>query len=292
VKDLIPLKSLERDELEISLLESANDDQPSPAALRKAAVALGVPAALIGVTAATSSATVGSAASAAVAGSSSTAAATSATAAASTVAAGSTIATSAGIVGITKAVVVGLGASAVIGGAVVTTEVVRSSPPAPQQPAIVASAASSSRPLAPIVSALPTSVASAPPVIDVDALPRVAPAPSRAAPVAPSAAPVATEPISPPATSSVTEEVAELDRARALVAAKKPGAALGVLDEFARRWPRAILAPEAAVLRVEAELARGNRAGAERLARSLIAAQPNSAYARKVANLVGIDKKE
>ncbi|HVJ19890.1 MAG TPA: tetratricopeptide repeat protein [Polyangiaceae bacterium] len=324
MKDLIPLKDLQRDDLEVSLLRSADDDQAPPAALRQAALALGVPAALIGVTAVASvaSASVGSAgtvgaggsrccgahrgcgagAGSVAAGSVAASSVAAGSVAAGSIAAGSTAGT-VGVVGLSKAVIVGLGASAVISGAVVTTVVRPETPAAVQSTYAVASvvttssthvAAAPPRSAAPAVVPAPSASASAStPVIDVEALPRMPVAPSRSAAPLPSVASAAPEPEPPPAApSSVASEVAELDRARALVAAKKPGAAIAVLDEFAQRWPRAILGPEAAVLRVEAELARGNRAGAERLARALIAAQPNSAYARKVANLVGIEQKE
>jgi outer membrane protein assembly factor BamD (BamD/ComL family) len=81
-------------------------------------------------------------------------------------------------------------------------------------------------------------------------------------------------------------ELALLDGARSAVRAGQSARALTVLDDFAARFPRAALAPEAALLRVEALARAGDRAGAERAARTLLAADPTSPYAERVRTLL------
>jgi hypothetical protein len=98
------------------------------------------------------------------------------------------------------------------------------------------------------------------------------------------AAPVASAPRTSPA--SIAGEVSALDRARNAIAARKPADALAALDEYERGGSR-MLAQEAAVLRVEALLLAGNRAGAAALARRLVEAEPQSPHAPRWREIAG-----
>jgi hypothetical protein len=98
------------------------------------------------------------------------------------------------------------------------------------------------------------------------------------------AAPVASAPRTSPV--SIAGEVSALDRARTAIAARKPAEALAALDEYERGGSR-MLAQEAAVLRVEALLLAGNRAGAAALARRLVEAEPQSPHAPRWREIAG-----
>ena len=244
MNDLVPLKVLGRNELEASVLRSADADQAPPEAMQRVATTLGVSASVMAL-----SSTAGAASAAVL-----------------------------GTAAVVKSLLVGVGAGMLVSGALFTASVVtepsRPSPASKQagESEMLGSQRGTVRPLTP---ASPTTDAT--------------PARPSASPVAPRAfefpPPSPAEP-APTATSSVAEEVAVLDRARALLAAGKASDALRALDAHALRHPNAVMALEATVVRVEAELARGNRTSAERYARALIAAHPNTGHARKVMKLL------
>jgi hypothetical protein len=77
-----------------------------------------------------------------------------------------------------------------------------------------------------------------------------------------------------------------VDRARAALREKHPDQTLQVLDEHDRRFPRAALAREAALLRVEALYARGDRIEAARLAQELLATNPDGPYRARLRQLL------
>ncbi|WP_394842873.1 hypothetical protein LZC95_38100 [Pendulispora brunnea] len=85
--------------------------------------------------------------------------------------------------------------------------------------------------------------------------------------------------------SSLLEEMALLDAARASIAAHAPARALATLDDLEHRFPQTTFREEATVLRIEALHAAGDRARAESLARAFLEAHPKSAYARRVRSL-------
>jgi hypothetical protein len=109
----------------------------------------------------------------------------------------------------------------------------------------------------------------------------------------PSSTPVAAFALAPstdpapdaPSVASIAEEVKTIDRARQALAAGRARDALNQANTYIARWPSGALAIEALILRVEAELAAGDRASAERDARALIAAHPGSRYASRVGAL-------
>jgi hypothetical protein len=125
-------------------------------------------------------------------------------------------------------------------------------------------------------------------VVDAPALPPTASAPLVEVP----------EPASPPKPStrshqaqtpehdSLPLELESLDRARSALAGGDASRALGLLDEYSVRFPKARLRAESAVLRIEALSASGQKLAAIRLGRQLLAREPNGPYARRVRSLL------
>ena len=106
-------------------------------------------------------------------------------------------------------------------------------------------------------------------------------APPRSAPLPVAAPPASSTPIGlPPA--RLAEETAALDSARTALRSGSTVDALRALDAHARDYPGGALQPEASALRVEALLATGDRAGAETVARALLATYPATPSARRV----------
>jgi TolA-binding protein len=87
---------------------------------------------------------------------------------------------------------------------------------------------------------------------------------------------------------SIAEEVRTIDRARRALAAGRAREALRELEHYQARWPNGALSAEALVLRVEAKLKLGDRPAAEREARALINAHPNSRHADRLRALLGL----
>ena len=87
--------------------------------------------------------------------------------------------------------------------------------------------------------------------------------------------------------ADVPAQVALVDRGRALVAAGDTAGALRVVDEYARRFPRGALSEEAALLRIEAVYARGDRTATAALARRFRAEYPRSVHADKIRWMLG-----
>jgi hypothetical protein len=84
---------------------------------------------------------------------------------------------------------------------------------------------------------------------------------------------------------TLTEEVRNVDRARAALAAGRPAQTLAVLDEYERRFPQRRFAPEALYLRMEALVSLGRTVEARSAAQRLLASYPgtpNGARARAV----------
>jgi hypothetical protein len=92
------------------------------------------------------------------------------------------------------------------------------------------------------------------------------------------------------APSSMGEEIAAIDRVRQDLQQGNARLALGELERYEVRWPNGVFALEAVVLRVEAMLVSGDRAAAERAARRVLAAQPNSRHAARLRALLGSSK--
>jgi outer membrane protein assembly factor BamD (BamD/ComL family) len=90
----------------------------------------------------------------------------------------------------------------------------------------------------------------------------------------------------PPPAKPLAYEIAALDTARSALRARQPARALAAVDDYARRFPRGVLAQEATVVRIEALTALGNRAEAERLGRSFLALHPGSPLAQRVRSVL------
>ena len=60
----------------------------------------------------------------------------------------------------------------------------------------------------------------------------------------------------------------------------------GRLDEYARTFPKGRLGTEATMLRIEARVGRGDRDGAARLGKALLARHPRGPYAKRVRSLI------
>jgi hypothetical protein len=105
----------------------------------------------------------------------------------------------------------------------------------------------------------------------------------------------APSPTEPPASSvkppddSLREEAALLERARAALARSDTTGALSVLGTYGARFPAGRLGQEAAVLRVAALLARGDRASAVAATNAFVRAHPSSPYVARLRALVPPD---
>jgi TolA-binding protein len=99
-------------------------------------------------------------------------------------------------------------------------------------------------------------------------------------------------PSQPPAVSApqrsdtLAEEIVALDEARSALRDRQPARALAAIDDYARRFPGGMLGQEAAVLRIEALMAKGDRAEAARFGRRFLAAYPASPLAPRVRTML------
>jgi hypothetical protein len=87
--------------------------------------------------------------------------------------------------------------------------------------------------------------------------------------------------------STMAEELAWLDRARAAIAAKDPARGLALLDGYAEHFARPEMLPEATTLRIEALADAGDRPAAERAATAFLASHPQSPYRARIRSLLG-----
>jgi len=87
--------------------------------------------------------------------------------------------------------------------------------------------------------------------------------------------------------SSLGPEIAMIDAARTALSQHRPEGALAAIDRYEAEFPRGGLALEASYLRIEALLALGDRDGANRLATRVLAAHPESVYAKRIRRLFG-----
>lgn len=112
--------------------------------------------------------------------------------------------------------------------------------------------------------------------------PPAPPAPGAAPPVAHAARSGAAK----PSASALAEEVQLLDRARAALEGGDAASAIEALERRDQRFGGGALGPEARVIRIEALLARGDRARAAAEARSFLASHPDSPLASRVRSLL------
>jgi len=105
-------------------------------------------------------------------------------------------------------------------------------------------------------------------------------------PAEPSTKVVARSRPAPEPSSSLSRELQALKRAHDALAAGNPSGALAVLDDYHTHFPQGALGAEETVIRVQALLARGDRARATAIAHQFSTAHPDSLYARRVEALV------
>jgi TolA-binding protein len=151
--------------------------------------------------------------------------------------------------------------------------------------------------LVPVASAAP--VAPAAPVAGIAAGASVtplvpAPPPVPIAPPAPvvsravvRAAAVSSPRPSAPTGSSAAAELAMLDPARAAIAQGDAARGLSLLDAYASKYPRGVMAPEASILRIEGLVKTGDHDGAKRVGDAFLRANPVSPYASRIESLLG-----
>ena len=84
---------------------------------------------------------------------------------------------------------------------------------------------------------------------------------------------------------SLAVEIRLLDQARAALAAGDLPRAAALLDRYAANRPSAVLAQEAALLRVRLLLKQGDRRGAAQLARRIIHEYPESRHVDSLRSL-------
>jgi hypothetical protein len=89
-----------------------------------------------------------------------------------------------------------------------------------------------------------------------------------------------------PRTSSLAQEVAAIDQARAAVRSGNGAQALGLVEDYLQEFPKGGLRLEAEVVRVQALAALGKRAEASARAKKLLSRNPNSVLAGRLRGYV------
>jgi hypothetical protein len=90
-----------------------------------------------------------------------------------------------------------------------------------------------------------------------------------------------------PEKSTLTRELGLIESARAALAENRPRVTLSRLDTYRTQFPHGRLGTEASMLRLEALVALGDRAGAQRIATRLLRNSPNSPYSPRIRSLLG-----
>jgi hypothetical protein len=267
--DLKPLRESSADGFAKGLLESAFLDEPPHRSLRKTAVFLGMSEAAVATLAASS-------ATGAAPGVLGTAGAS---------------ALSASAAGGGKAVLVvalkWLGAGAIVGAATAGGIDYLSDPPtapaaiAPASAAARSAAEHASNPIGTVVAATAEPATARP---EAPSAPHEPPTKPRAIADTPAPDTLLANPVDPP--PALDGEIRRLDRARAALAAGSSEAALAELAAYENERKTAVLEREAAVLRIDALLARGDLEGAQSLAQRYVAAHPDDPHARRLRKLL------
>jgi hypothetical protein len=166
--------------------------------------------------------------------------------------------------------------------------------PSPARPAASATAATPAHADEPTPDpgvVTPSTLVTAPSVAsdsEIASAPSAAPSAAVAASSRPSPAPApAKRAIAGNDGSSLAAEIAALERARTPLQRGDTAAALRALDDYRRTFPRGVMAPEAAVLRIEALAKSGRLDAARALASRFLTQNPKSPHAEHVRRLVG-----
>ena len=293
-----PRRLKDEDGIGATLLRSAADDGPGASSRRAVAAALGLAAIAHGTTTAAAAASTAPAATAPVAG-------TTATVTAATTAPAAVIASKAGIsiaakliVGLTLATGVGVGVAvqanrepARSAAVVLPAEAVHRADTAPPARVAVTAPTVAADPVPTVpVPTVPLPMEPVVPAVRVGSEPHAqrTTAPTTTAPtttVEPSTGAGARVEEAVPTTPSLADEVAVLDAALVALRDHHTASALRLLDQYDRRFPAGTLASEAAVARIEALVAAGNRDRARALATKFLAAHGTSPLAQRVRTL-------
>lgn len=86
--------------------------------------------------------------------------------------------------------------------------------------------------------------------------------------------------------SALSDELAALESSRRALVAGDAKRTLVLLDDYARKFPKARLGTEASVLRIEALMASGDKGRARRLAKDFLTRHTNGPYERRVRSLM------
>lgn len=165
-----------------------------------------------------------------------------------------------------------VGAAAVIGYVQLTP-----SAPAPHEPPAV---------VAPRVAALPKAVAPAAPVEVREESPVAEPASARPTAVSNNVQ-RSSRSVEAPQKPGLSDELGSLDRARQALVAGDAGRSLRLLDDYHRRFAKPKLGTEAAVLRIEALVASGQRGRASELGAQFLSRYGKGPYGARVRSLIG-----
>lgn len=98
---------------------------------------------------------------------------------------------------------------------------------------------------------------------------------------------VAAPDVAPALRMTLADEVATLKEAQRVLAAGDPAACLRSLTAYDQRFERPTLGAESMVLRIEALVALGRVDEARGLGQKLLASQPDTPYARRIASALG-----
>jgi hypothetical protein len=122
---------------------------------------------------------------------------------------------------------------------------------------------------------------------------KVQAAPAVTAPTTPIELPdtprVATGHAAAPAASSLAQQIAAVDRARASLDTGDTQRARRLVDAYETEYPGGAFTQEAEVVRIDALVREGNRADADRVGKRFLGAYPKSPHATRVRALLGYD---
>jgi hypothetical protein len=142
--------------------------------------------------------------------------------------------------------------------------------------------------IAPVETNAPTVVAKTPAPVETTQATPVAPAPIELRETETHHA-TAQAKVAPPAASTLAQQVAALDRARAALDSGDTARARRLADAYEAEYPGGAFTQEAEVVRIDALVRENNRAEAERAAKRFLAAYPKSPHAARVRTLLGYD---
>jgi len=95
-----------------------------------------------------------------------------------------------------------------------------------------------------------------------------------------------------PAASSITQQIAALDRARAALEQGDAARARKLVDAYEAEYPSGALVQEAELVRIESLVREGKSAEAARAGKHFLGAYPNSPHDARVRSLLGYDSHE